>query len=52
MKQEQVSLWEGDFVRGLHLLSAHEDTQLTHTSEEIAMNFDLILKDTMQKWQR
>ncbi|WP_255290526.1 Rpn family recombination-promoting nuclease/putative transposase, partial [Bacillus cereus] len=29
-----------------------EDTQLTHTLEEIAMNRDPILKDAMQKWEK
>jgi predicted transposase/invertase (TIGR01784 family) len=49
-KQEQVNPWEDDFVRWLLLLSANEDTQLTHTLEEIAINRDPILKDAMQKW--
>jgi predicted transposase/invertase (TIGR01784 family) len=44
-KQEQVNPWEDDFVRWLLLLSANEDTQLTHTLEEIAINRDPILKD-------
>ncbi|OLR26454.1 Rpn family recombination-promoting nuclease/putative transposase [Bacillus cereus] len=51
-KQEQVNPWEDDFVRWLLLLSANEDTQLTHTLEEIAMNRDPILKDAMQKWEK
>ncbi|MED3470264.1 Rpn family recombination-promoting nuclease/putative transposase, partial [Bacillus thuringiensis] len=33
-KEEQVNPWEDDFVRWLLLLSANEDTQLTHTLEE------------------
>ncbi|WP_033732610.1 Rpn family recombination-promoting nuclease/putative transposase [Bacillus mycoides] len=49
-KEEQVNPWEDNFVRWLLLLSANEDTQLTHTLEEIAMNRDPILKDSMQKW--
>ncbi|MBT2577518.1 Rpn family recombination-promoting nuclease/putative transposase [Bacillus sp. ISL-8] len=51
-KDEQVNPWEDDFVRWLLLLSANEDTQLTHTLEEIAMNRDPILKDAMQKWEK
>jgi predicted transposase/invertase (TIGR01784 family) len=51
-KEEQVNPWEDDFVRWLLLLSANEDTQLTHTLEEIAMNRDPILKDAMQKWEK
>ncbi|MGG0261487.1 Rpn family recombination-promoting nuclease/putative transposase, partial [Bacillus mycoides] len=51
-KQEQVNLWEDDVARWLLLLSANEDTQLTHTLEEIAMNRDPILKDAMQKWEK
>ncbi|AUB67194.1 ATPase (plasmid) [Bacillus cereus] len=51
-KQEQVNLWEDDVARWLLLLSANEDTQLTHTLEEIAMNRDPILKDAMQKWEQ
>lgn len=51
-KQEQVNPWEDDFVRWLLLLSANEDTKLTHTLEEIAMNRDPILKDAMQKWEK
>jgi len=51
-KQEQVNLWENDVARWLLLLSANEDTQLTHTLEEIAMNRDPILKDAMQKWEK
>ncbi|PEZ41801.1 ATPase [Bacillus thuringiensis] len=51
-KKEQVNPWEDDFVRWLLLLSANEDTQLTHTLEEIAMNRDPILKDAMQKWEK
>ncbi|WP_255287645.1 Rpn family recombination-promoting nuclease/putative transposase, partial [Bacillus toyonensis] len=51
-KEEQVNPWEDSFVRWLLLLSANEDTQLTHTLEEIAMNRDPILKDAMQKWEK
>jgi predicted transposase/invertase (TIGR01784 family) len=51
-KEEQVNPWEDVFVRWLLLLSANEDTQLTHTLEEIAMNRDPILKDAMQKWEK
>jgi predicted transposase/invertase (TIGR01784 family) len=52
-KEEQVNPWEDDFVRWLLLLSANEDTQLTHTLEEIAMNRDpIFLKDAMQKWEK
>ncbi|PEF33227.1 hypothetical protein CON72_26320 [Bacillus wiedmannii] len=51
-KDEQVNPWEDSFVRWLLLLSANEDTQLTHTLEEIAMNRDPILKDAMQKWEK
>ncbi|MED2777328.1 Rpn family recombination-promoting nuclease/putative transposase [Bacillus thuringiensis] len=51
-KEEQVNPWEDAFVRWLLLLSANEDTQLTHTLEEIAMNRDPILKDAMQKWEK
>ncbi len=51
-KEEQVNPWEDSFVRWLLLLSANEDSQLTHTLEEIAMNRDPILKDAMQKWEK
>ncbi len=51
-KQEQVNLWEDVVAQWLLLLSANEDTQLTHTLEEIAMNRDPILKDAMQKWEK
>ncbi|MEW4153258.1 Rpn family recombination-promoting nuclease/putative transposase [Bacillus thuringiensis] len=51
-KQEQINPWEDNFVRWLLLLSANEDSQLTHTLEEIAMNRDPILKDAMQKWEK
>ncbi|MEB8895389.1 Rpn family recombination-promoting nuclease/putative transposase [Bacillus cereus] len=51
-KEKQVNPWEDYFVRWLLLLSANEDTKLTHTLEEIAMNRDPILKDAMQKWEK
>ncbi|AHA75513.1 hypothetical protein YBT1518_34181 (plasmid) [Bacillus thuringiensis YBT-1518] len=51
-KEKQVNPWEDSFLRWLLLLSANEDTQFTHTLEEIAMNRDLILKNAMQKWEK
>jgi predicted transposase/invertase (TIGR01784 family) len=50
-REEKINPWENAFVRWMLLLPAHEDEQLTHTLEEIAMNQDPILQKAMNKWE-